>query len=254
VPSEKQQNKPASKKSVSKQAIADAVVQVVEETGGLMGLFDGTPAKEEEKKPEVSATFTAEQDKTLMDMKNSENTWAEIATKLGKTTDDCKERFKLIKPAGWMPTDKGGNQKKQQNKGDNKSKIQKKQPQKAEKKDETNNTDANGNTHVPLTFPQFLTSLQALPTMQAPTTTRAQVTTLPTTRKLPTCQTCGEITEISLATPKKPQTPVRALKDGVTMTELPRETKKTHGATGTTPGAKNLMRQQRQAVQGTING
>jgi hypothetical protein len=245
VPSEKQQNKPASKKSVSKQAIADAVVQVVEETGGLIGLFDDTSAKEEEKKPEVSATFTAEQDKTLMDMKNSENTWAEIATKLGKDTDDCKERFKLIKPAGWMPPDKGGNQKKQQNKGDNKGKIQKKQPQKAEKKDENNNADASGNTHVRLTFPQFLTFLQAMPTMEAPTTTRTQAMTPRITRMLSPYQTCGEIPEISLATPKKLQTPVRALKDGVMMTELLREIKKTPGKTGTMPGAKKAVRRQR---------
>jgi hypothetical protein len=254
VPSEKQQNKPASKKSASKQAIADAVVHAVEETGGLMGLFDDTPAKEEEKKPEVSATFTAEQDKTLMDMKNSNNTWAEIEAKLGKDADDCKERFKLIKPAGWMPPDKGGNQKKQQNKGDNKGKPQKNQPQKSEKKDENNIADANGNTHVPLPFPQSLTFLQALPTMQAPTTTRTQVTTPPITQMLSPYQTCGEIPEISLATPKKPQTPVKALKDGATMMELPRETKKTRGKTGTLPGAKEVVRRQGQTVQGTMHG
>jgi hypothetical protein len=255
VPSEKQQNKPASKKSASKQAVADAVVQVVEETGGLLGmdLSDDTPAKEEEKKLEVSATFTAEQDKTLMDMKTSNNTWAEIEAKLGKGADDCKERFKLIKPAGWVPADKGGNQKKQQKKGDNKGKTQKNQPQKAEKKDESNNAHASGNTHVPLTFPQSLTFLQALPTMEAPTTTRTQVTTPPITRMLSPYQTCGEIPAISLATPKKPQTPVKALKDGATMTE-PRETKKTHGTTGTMPGAKKAVRRQRQTVQGTING
>jgi hypothetical protein len=254
VPSEKQQNKPASKKSASKQAIADAVVQAVEETGGLMGLFDDTPAKEEEKKPEVSATFTAEQDKTLMDMKNSDDKWAEISTKLGKNIDDCKERFKLIKPAGWMPPDKGGNQKKQQNKGDNKGKPQKKQPQKAEKKDENNHADANGNTHVPLTILQLLTFLQALPTMQAQTTTRTQVTTPPITRMLLPYQTCGEIPEISLATPKKPQTPVKTLRNGATMTELLRETKKTPGTTGTLPGAKEVVRRQRQTVQGTMHG
>jgi hypothetical protein len=256
VPSEKQQNKPASKKSASKQVIADAVVQAVEDTGGLMKLFDDTPAKEEEEeeKPEVSATFTAEQEKTLMDMKTSNSTWAEIEAKLGKGADDCKERFKLIKPAGWMPADKGGNQKKQQNKGDNKSKPQKKQPQKPEKKDENNDADASGNTHVPLRFPQSLTFLQALPTMRAPTTTRTQVTTPPIKRMLSPYQTCGEIPEISLATPKKPQTPVKTLRNGATMTELLRETKKTPGTTGTLPGAKEVVRRQRQTVQGTMHG
>jgi hypothetical protein len=261
VPSEKQQSKPASKKSASKKAIAEAVVEVFEETGGLMGLFDDTPAAEEEKKPEASATFTAEQDKTLMDMKNSGNAWTEIAKKLGKDTDDCKERFKLIKLAGWMPTDKGGNQKKQQNKGDNKDKIQRKQSQKAEKKDEkkdeNNNADANGNTHIPLTFPQSLTFLQAMPTMEAPTITRIQVTTPTITRMLSTYQACGEIPEISPATPKKALAPVKALKDGVTMAELPRETEKIPGATGTRPGAKTVleaMRRQRQTVLGATHG
>jgi hypothetical protein len=139
---------------MTKKAIAEAVVHAVEDTGGLMGLFDDTPTAKEEKKPETSATFTGEQDKTLMEMKDSNKTWAEIATKLDKDADECKARFKLIKPADWKPTEKGGNQKKEQNKKGDKGKDQGKKSQKeSEKKEESTNTKGNDNRGILLTFP-----------------------------------------------------------------------------------------------------
>ena len=170
-----------------------------------MGLFDDTPAVKDEPKPETSAAFTDEQDKTLMEMKTSNNTWAEIATKLGKDTDECKTRFKVIKPAGWKPDEKGGNQKKEQNKGGNKGKGQGKQSGVKEKKDGKASTNGNGNTGSYITSTQFLTILQA-------TITGLPVTTVKITWQV---STCGGVLDKLQTTLKQTQTLVQAEEHGV---------------------------------------
>ncbi|KAF2733652.1 hypothetical protein EJ04DRAFT_605175 [Polyplosphaeria fusca] len=50
--------------------------------------------------------WTKEQDAELLRMKNEGETWAAIMEKLGKDKADCTDRFKTVKPAGWMPPGK----------------------------------------------------------------------------------------------------------------------------------------------------
>ncbi|KAF1838146.1 hypothetical protein BDW02DRAFT_595018 [Decorospora gaudefroyi] len=128
---------------------------------------DGPAVADKEKKAEESDGWTAEQDKKLLNLKTEDpkTTWAKIAEEVGKSLEECKGRFKTIKPAGWMPNvakkggggdggsgskgknkDKGGKQ--NQNHGGNNNKEEKnkeeekKQDADDEKKDHTDKANA----------------------------------------------------------------------------------------------------------------
>ncbi|PSN61645.1 hypothetical protein BS50DRAFT_680612 [Corynespora cassiicola Philippines] len=85
--------------------------------------------------------FTKEQDDKIMEMKNANGgvPWADIATEIGMPENQCKERFKQIKPTDWRPNNTKG---KGDGKGNSKNQNQEK---KDEKKDEATGGDA-GNT------------------------------------------------------------------------------------------------------------
>lgn len=58
-----------------------------------------------EKEDEESNTWTKEQDETIIQMKteNASVQWAVVAEKVGKSVEECKSRFKEIKPKDWKP-------------------------------------------------------------------------------------------------------------------------------------------------------
>ncbi|KAJ4308326.1 hypothetical protein N0V94_009407 [Neodidymelliopsis sp. IMI 364377] len=133
VPESKASVKAASKKDAS------------EDDGGIgmMGLFDETPvasggdaAKGEDK----SSDWTEEQDKKLMEMKDDNKSWKDIVKEIGdKKENECKERFKTIKPSDWKPNakNKGGGKQKQDGKdGGKEQKSDKAEDKQDDKKDD----------------------------------------------------------------------------------------------------------------------
>lgn len=112
VPSEKQSIKgPRSKKKA-------ATEQPGSDTGGgLMDLFAGAgndkkSEKNDQGKGAETNGWSPQQDAKLMELKteNASLAWDAIAVEVGKSADQCKGRFKNIKPKDWKPNvaKKGG--------------------------------------------------------------------------------------------------------------------------------------------------
>jgi hypothetical protein len=133
---------PESKISVRAASKKDAA----EDDGGMgmMGLFDDAPAAsggDAAKGEDKSSDWTEEQDKKLMEMKGDNKSWKEIVKEIGdKKENECRERFKSIKPNDWKPNDaknKSGGKQKQGNKNGGKDqKSDKAEDKKNDEKDD----------------------------------------------------------------------------------------------------------------------
>ncbi|KAF9694499.1 hypothetical protein EKO04_007653 [Ascochyta lentis] len=110
VPSGKVSVKATSKKDAAEDDVCGFL-------GGAM--FDEAPAatandKTAQNDTSANNSWTAEQDKKLMNMKNENKSWTEIVEDIGKDQKQCKDRFNKIKPTGWRPENsKGGGKQKQ---------------------------------------------------------------------------------------------------------------------------------------------
>ncbi|KAF2855897.1 hypothetical protein T440DRAFT_385452 [Plenodomus tracheiphilus IPT5] len=106
-----------------------ATEKAASEAGGMFGLFDAPDNdtksdKKDQSKDDNASDWTQQQDERLMKLKteNPNLSWSEIAVEVGKSADQCKGRFKNIKPKDWKPdtAKKGGkNGKGGKNKGNN---------------------------------------------------------------------------------------------------------------------------------------
>jgi hypothetical protein len=92
--------------------------------------------------------FTGEDDKKMLEWKSNNATkpWTMFAAEIGKTSDQCKERFKQIKPKDWKPNDakgkSGGAGDQKQSKKDKKQNQTWNQGQSNKKNDEATGGDA----------------------------------------------------------------------------------------------------------------
>ncbi|KAF2261371.1 hypothetical protein CC78DRAFT_583809 [Lojkania enalia] len=82
---------------------------------GIGGLWGKLQAEKE--RQDAEETWTTANDARLLEMKNDNLTWKDIAEELGRAQYECKERFKIIKPADWKPTSKAAKGGKQGGKG-----------------------------------------------------------------------------------------------------------------------------------------
>ncbi|EOA86771.1 uncharacterized protein SETTUDRAFT_89314 [Exserohilum turcica Et28A] len=95
-----------------------------------------------EKEDEESNTWTKEQDETIIQMKteNASVQWAVVAEKVGKSVEECKSRFKEIKPKDWKPNNnknKNGNQNQNQGGKEGGKKVEEqKEAKKADENDD----------------------------------------------------------------------------------------------------------------------
>lgn len=103
-----------------------------EDDGGIigLGLFDDAAtapasAKVVDADQPASSDWTQEQDKKLLELKNDNKPWADIATELNKKEYECREHFKQIKPTDWKPNNGKGENDGKQKQG--KQKVAKKQ-------------------------------------------------------------------------------------------------------------------------------
>ena len=102
------------------------------------------PAQDSEgdKKDENKNAWTKEQDEKLIHMKTEDRkvTWNKISQEVGKTEEDCKKRFKTIKPDDWKANaaNQGGEGKKEKEK-EKKQNHNQNQSKGGNKKDAKNN-------------------------------------------------------------------------------------------------------------------
>lgn len=123
---------------------------------GLFGLFDGPLAGNDDNtpapKPTTSSDWSQEDDKRLMDWKseNPSAAWQVFAGEIGKTKEQCQERFKEIKPKDWKPTGAGGKgaggAKKEKNKGKGQNQNQKNQKKQSQNGNDIMANDGLGGT------------------------------------------------------------------------------------------------------------
>ncbi|CAN9200088.1 unnamed protein product [Alternaria alternata] len=104
---------------------------------------------EEDKKDQNTNAWTKEQDEKLIHMKTEDGkvTWNKISQEVGKTEEDCKKRFKAIKPNDWKANaaNQGGEGKKEKEKRQNHNQNQSKGGNKKDAKDNGNKEEEKKN-------------------------------------------------------------------------------------------------------------
>ncbi|KAJ4368403.1 hypothetical protein N0V83_006760 [Neocucurbitaria cava] len=164
VPSEKRTVKEAlSVKDKEKKAATEKSASMVGDLFGGMDLNEGAAGRDTKKKQndgDKANTWTAEEDKKMMDWKNENPSapWAAFAEEVNKSVDECKAHFKDIKPADWKPTgakgkggagagvnqQKSGKKDKKQNQGNNNSGKKKEEASGGEPENQWGGMDVGG--------------------------------------------------------------------------------------------------------------